>query len=307
MVASSTAAAAAPRSRIRESFGDRVFLIIVTTALSIVLFLVLYPLIYVVSSSFSSGHAVSTGKVWLLPVDPTLDGYRTVFAYPQIMTGFQNSAIYTFFGTLVNVTLTILLGYPLSRRDFYGRNVIMMALVVTLMFYGGLIPTYLTVRSVGILNTRLAMIFPQAMAVWYVIIARTFFQSTISDELVEASEIDGCSDFRFLGAVVLPLSKPIIAVLILMYAVGHWNAYFDALIYLHDTDLFPLQIILRNVLILNDSARATIRASEEIARQGLADILKFALIVVASIPVMVLYPFAQKHFVKGVMIGSLKG
>lgn len=303
MVANSAAA----RSSIRESFGDRVFLAGVTTALSIVLFLVLYPLIYVVSSSFSSGHAVSTGKVWLLPVDPTLDGYRTVFAYPQIMVGFQNSAIYTLFGTLVNVTMTILLGYPLSRRDFYGRNVIMMALVVTLMFYGGLIPTYLTVRSVGILNTRLAMILPQAVAVWFVIIARTFFQSTISDELVEAAEIDGCSDFRFLWAVVLPLSKPIIAVLILMYAVGHWNAYFDALIYLHNTDLFPLQIILRNVLILNDSARATIRASEEIARQGLADILKFALIVVASVPVMVLYPFAQKHFVKGVMIGSIKG
>ena len=304
---SHSVAAPQPRHRIRDSFGDRVFVIIVTTMLSIVLLLVLYPIIYVVSSSFSSGQAVSTGKVWLLPVDPTLAGYRTVFEYPQITLGFQNSAIYTVFGTLVNVSLTILMAYPLSRRDFYGRRLIMMVLVFTMMFNGGLIPLYLTVRGVGILNTRLAMVLPQAMAVWQVIIARTFFQTTIADELVEAAEIDGCSDFRFVGAVVLPLSKPIIAVLVLMYAVGHWNAYFDALVFLHRTELFPLQIILRNVLILNDAQRATIRASQDIARQGLADILKFALIVIASVPVMVLYPFAQKHFVKGVMIGSLKG
>ena len=203
--------------------------------------------------------------------------------------------------------MTILIAYPLSRRDFYGRKVIMMGLVFTMMFYGGLIPTYLTVRAVGILNTRLAMVLPQALAVWQVIIARTFFQSTIADELVEAADIDGCSDLGFVWSVVLPLSKPIIAVLVLLYAVGHWNAYFDALVYLHQTDLFPLQIILRNVLILNDATRATMRASEEIAREGLIDILKYAVIVIASVPVMILYPFAQKHFVKGVMIGSLKG
>ena len=154
----------------------------------------LYPLIYVISSSFSSGHAVTIGKVWLLPVEPTLHGYRTAFAYPQILRGFQNSAIYTAFGTLINVVMTILIAYPLSRRDFYGRKVIMMGLVFTMMFYGGLIPTYLTVRAVGILNTRLAMVVPQALAVWQVIIARTFFQSTIADELADAADIDGCSD-----------------------------------------------------------------------------------------------------------------
>ena len=300
-------AAPLPRTRIRGSFGDRVFLLIVTAALTIVLLLVLYPLIYVISSSFSSGRAVTTGRVWLLPVEPTLHGYRTAFQYPQIMRGFQNSVIYTTFGTLLNVAMTILIAYPLSRRDFYGRKVIMMALVFTMMFNGGLIPLYLTVRAVGILNTRLAMVLPQALAVWQVIIARTFFQSTIADELVEAAEIDGCSDIRFVWSVVLPLSKPVIAVLVLLYAVGHWNAYFDALVYLHRTELFPLQIILRNVLILNDATRATMRASEEIAREGLIDILKYAVIVIASVPVMILYPFAQKHFVKGVMIGSLKG
>ena len=302
-----SAAAPLPRTRIRESFGDRVFLVCVTVFLTLILITVLYPLIYVISSSFSSGRAVTTGKVWLLPVEPTLHGYRTAFAYPQILRGFQNSAIYTAFGTLINVAMTILIAYPLSRRDFYGRKVIMMALVFTMMFFGGLIPTYLTVRAVGILNTRLAMVLPQALAVWQVIIARTFFQSTIADELVEAADIDGCSDLGFVWSVVLPLSKPIIAVLVLLYAVNHWNAYFDALVYLHDTALFPLQIILRNVLILNDAARATMRASQEIAREGLVDILKYAVIVIASVPVMILYPFAQKHFVKGVMIGSLKG
>ena len=306
MVAES-AAAPLPRTRIRESLGDRVFLIFVTAFLTMILLVVLYPLIYVISSSFSSGRAVTTGKVWLLPVEPTLHGYRTALAYPQIVGGFQNSAIYTAFGTLINVAMTILIAYPLSRRDFYGRKVIMMALVFTMMFNGGLIPLYLTVRAVGILNTRLAMVLPQALAVWQVIIARTFFQSTIADELVEAADIDGCSDMHFVWSVVLPLSKPIVAVLVLLYAVGHWNAYFDALIYLHDSAMFPLQIILRNVLILNDAARATMRASQEIAREGLIDILKYAVIVIASVPVMILYPFAQKHFVKGVMIGSLKG
>ena len=195
--------------------------------------------------------------------------------------------------------MTILIAYPLSRRDFYGRKVIMMALVFTMMFFGGLIPTYLTVRAVGILNTRLAMVLPQALAVWQVIIARTFFQSTIADELVEAADIDGCSDLGFVWSVVLPLSKPIIAVLVLLYAVNHWNAYFDALVYLHDTALFPLQIILRNVLILNDAARAAMRASQEIAREGLIDILKYAVIVIASVPVMILYPFAQKALCQG--------
>jgi putative aldouronate transport system permease protein len=212
-VVTESAAAALPRIRIRESFGDRVFLIFVTAFLTIILLTVLYPLIYVISSSFSSGHAVTIGKVWLLPVEPTLHGYRTAFAYPQILRGFQNSAIYTAFGTLINVVMTILIAYPLSRRDFYGRKVIMMGLVFTMMFYGGLIPTYLTVRAVGILNTRLAMVVPQALAVWQVIIARTFFQSTIADELAEAADIDGCSDLGFVWSVVLPLSKPIIAVI----------------------------------------------------------------------------------------------
>ena len=295
------------KGTIRESAGDKAFLTFIYVMLSLILIVVLYPMIYVVSSSFSSSRAVAAGDVWLFPVEFTLLGYTTVFTHPNIMNGFLNSVFYTLFGTLTNVFLTILLGYPLSRRQFYGRKFIMMVLVFTLMFNGGLIPLYLTVKKVGLLNTRLALIIPQAVAVWQVIIARTFFAATIQDELAEAADIDGCSDFGFLWTIVLPLSKPIIAVLVLMYAVYHWNSYFDAMIYMSDDKKFPLQVILRNVLILNRARDMVMRASESIARQGLADLLKFSLIVVASVPVMILYPFAQKHFIKGVMIGSLKG
>ena len=295
------------RGTIREAAGDKAFLTFIYVMLSLILIVVLYPMIYVVSSSFSSSRAVAAGDVWLFPVEFTLLGYTTVFTHPNIMNGFLNSVFYTLFGTLTNVFLTILLAYPLSRRQFYGRKFIMMVLVFTLMFNGGLIPLYLTVKKVGLLNTRLALIIPQAVAVWQVIIARTFFAATIQDELAEAADIDGCSDFGFLWTIVLPLSKPIIAVLVLMYAVYHWNSYFDAMIYLSDDQKFPLQVILRNVLILNRARDMVMRASESIARQGLADLLKFSLIVVASVPVMILYPFAQKHFIKGVMIGSLKG
>ena len=295
------------RGKIREAAGDKAFLTFIYVMLSLILIVVLYPMIYVVSSSFSSSRAVAAGDVWLFPVEFTMLGYTTVFTHPNIINGFLNSAFYTFFGTLTNVFLTILLAYPLSRKQFYGRKFIMMVLVFTLMFNGGLIPLYLTVKKVGLLNTRLALIIPQAVAVWQVIIARTFFAATIQDELAEAADIDGCSDFGFLWTIVLPLSKPIIAVLVLMYAVYHWNSYFDAMIYLSDDKKFPLQVILRNVLILNRARDMVMRASESIARQGLADLLKFSLIVVASVPVMILYPFAQKHFIKGVMIGSLKG
>ena len=295
------------RGTIREAAGDKAFLTFIYVMLSLILIVVLYPMIYVVSSSFSSSRAVAAGDVWLFPVEFTLLGYTTVFTHPNIMNGFLNSVFYTLFGTLTNVFLTILLAYPLSRRQFYGRKFIMMVLVFTLMFNGGLIPLYLTVKKVGLLNTRLALIIPQAVAVWQVIIAITFFAAPIQDELAEAADIDGCSDFGFLWTIVLPLSKPIIAVLVLMYAVYHWNSYFDAMIYLSDDQKFPLQVILRNVLILNRARDMVMRASESIARQGLADLLKFSLIVVASVPVMILYPFAQKHFIKGVMIGSLKG
>jgi putative aldouronate transport system permease protein len=295
-------------SRIRESYGDRLFLLGVYTFLIVVTIVVLFPLIFIISSSFSSPQAVVSGKVWLLPVDFTLEGYKAVFRNPQIVFGYLNSLYYTVIGTAVNVALTVMLAYPLARKTFYGRNFIMVLLVVTMMFEGGLIPLYLVVKNLHILDTRWAMILPGAMAVFQVIVARTFFQTTIPEEIAEAAELDGCSDIRFITSMVIPLSKPILAVLTLMYAVGHWNAYFDALIFLKSPDLFPLQIVLRNILILNsiDPTMVT-NVDQMLAQQGLKDLLKYSLIVVASAPVLIIYPFVQKHFVKGVMIGSLKG
>lgn len=293
---------------IRESKGDRLFVAFVYLFLTLILVIVAVPLIYILSSSVSSPQAVTSGKVWLFPVDFTLDGYKAVFRNPQIGVGYLNSLFYTVVGTVVNVALTIMLGYPLAKKTLYGRSFFMVMLVITMMFDGGLIPYYLIVKDLHLLDTRWAMILPGAMGVFQVIVARTFFQTTIPDELSEAAELDGCSDIRFIFSIVLPLSKPIIAVMTLMYAVGHWNAYFDALIFLRSPDLFPLQIILRNILILNTvDASMMANVNQMQAQQGLKDLIKYSLIVVASAPVLIIYPFVQKHFVKGVMIGSLKG
>ncbi|WP_261301519.1 carbohydrate ABC transporter permease [Paenibacillus andongensis] len=293
---------------IRESKSDRLFLLGIYMLLTVVLIVVLFPLIFIISSSFSSPQAVVSGKVWLFPVEFTLEGYKAVFRNPQIVSGYMNSLIYAIAGTAVNVALTVMLAYPLARKTFYGRNLIMVLLVITMMFDGGLIPFYLVVKNLHLLDSRWAMILPGAMAVFQVIVARTFFQTTIPDEIAEAAELDGCSDIRFITSIVLPLSKPILAVLTLMYAVGHWNAYFDALIFLKSPNLFPLQIVLRNILILNTIDPTMVsKVDQMLAQQGLKDLLKYSLIVVASAPVLIIYPFVQKHFVKGVMIGSLKG
>lgn len=294
-------------TRIRESFGDGLFLAGVYFFLLIILLIVLYPLVYVISSSFSSPAAVSSGRVWLWPVDVSLRGYQVALGNPQIITGYANSLYYTFFGTLISVALTVLVAYPLSRRGLYGRGAIMIFITFTMIFYGGLIPTYLVVKNLGLLNTRWALLIPQAVAAWQVIITRTFFQVTIPDELAEAAELDGCSDLRFLWSIVLPLSKPILAVLVLMYAVGQWNAYFDALLYLKSADLQPLQLVLRSILILNATASGSMDAATMVERQQMADLLKYALIVVGSLPVLLIYPFAQRYFVRGMLIGSIKG
>lgn len=294
-------------TRIREAGNDRLFLFGVYTFLLVIFLLVLYPLVYVVSSSFSSPTAVSSGQVWLWPVDFSLRGYQVAFSNPQIITGYANSLYYTFFGTLISVIATVLVAYPLSRRGLYGRNALMLFITFTMIFSGGLIPTYLVVKNLGMLDTRWALIIPQAVAAWQVIIARTFFQVTIPEELAEAAALDGCTDLRFLWSVVLPLSKPIIAVLVLMYAVGQWNAYFDALLYLKSDELQPLQLVLRSILILNTTTSGSMEASVMIERQQMADLLKYSLIVVGSLPVLLIYPFAQRYFVRGMLIGSIKG
>jgi putative aldouronate transport system permease protein len=292
---------------IKESAGDKVFLIAIYAILSVVLIVVLYPLIYVLSSSFSSPSAVSSGSVWLWPVDFSLKGYKALLNTPQILTGYGNSLFYTSVGTIISVTLTVMIAYPLSRRSFFGRNGLMMLITFTLLFSGGLIPTYMVVKELGLIDTRWALLIPNAIWVWQVIIARSFFQNSIPEELLEASEIDGCSDLRFIWSVVIPLSKPILAVLVLMYAVGQWNSYFDGLIYLKSADKFPLQLILRSIIIQNNSGNTVADALKQVERQQLSDLLKYSLIVVATLPVLIIYPFVQRYFVQGMLVGSVKG
>jgi multiple sugar transport system permease protein/putative aldouronate transport system permease protein len=295
-------------NRIRETGIDRAFTITNYAILTMFLLVVLYPLIYVVSASFSDGAAVISGKVVLWPVDFSLVAYQKVFSYPYIWTGYGNSLFYAVVGTLVNVTMTLIAAYPLSRRDLWGKNVILGLFLFTLFFNGGLIPTYLLVKDLGLRNTRWALIIPQALSVWNLLIAITFMRTSIPHELLEAAQLDGCSDFRYFLRILLPLSTPLIAVLALFYAIGHWNQFFAALLYLTNKDLFPLQIILRDILI---SSNVDLSMVEDIksmaAREALRELLKYALIVVASVPVLIIYPFAQRYFVKGIMLGSVKG
>lgn len=293
--------------RIREPRTDRIFLFCVYLLLTVFLVVVLLPLLYIVASSFSSPEAVSAGRVLFWPVDFSLRGYNAVFQNPQVVQGYLNSLFYTVVGTIVSVTMTIAIAYPMSRRTLVGRNVVMTAILFTMLFTGGLIPTYLVVQSAGLLDTRWALIIPQAVGVWQVIIARTYLRSAIPDELVEAAQLDGCGDLRFLWSVVIPLAKPMIAVVALMYAIMQWNSYFDALIYLKSPDLFPLQLVLRNILILNTTGGGAVDASVVLQRQQLADLLKYSLIVVASVPVLLIYPFVARYFTKGIMVGAVKG
>ena len=294
-------------NKVNESAVDRIFMFFNGSILVLITFVILLPLIFIVSASFSSSEAVIAGRVTLWPVDFSLLGYETIFEHKKVWDGFGNSLFYTVFGTLFNVVMTIIAAYPLSREDLVGRRVITIAFIFTMLFSGGLIPTYMVVRDLGLLNTRAAMILPTGIGIFNLLITITFFRTTIPPELIEAARIDGASDFRTFGSIVLPLSRPIIAVLVLFYAVNHWNSYFQALIYLKDQELFPLQIVLREILIQNSiDASLLIDVEDLIAREGLKELLKYSLIVVASVPVLILYPFVQRHFVKGMMIGSVK-
>ncbi|MGO4494810.1 carbohydrate ABC transporter permease [Paenibacillus sp. 2RAB27] len=295
-------------TRIQEPRGDQVFNIFNYTMLCLFTLSVLYPLIYVLSASLSSTTAVISGKVWLWPVDISFLGYEAVFKDNRIWVGFANSMYYAVVGTIFNVIMTLIAAYPLSRKDFYIRKAVMALFVFTMLFSGGLIPNYLLIKELGLIDTRWALIIPGVMSVMSVIIARTYFQTTIPDELLEAALLDGCSDTQFLIKIVVPLSGPIIAVLSLFYAVGHWNTYFAALLYLKSPDLFPLQIILRDVLVKNTFDEEVITDVVGTAqREGMRELLKYSLIVISTIPVLLVYPFIQRHFVKGMMIGSLKG
>jgi multiple sugar transport system permease protein/putative aldouronate transport system permease protein len=307
-MATTSALKAQPSTHIHETGFDLAFTIINTIFLILFLIIVLYPLLYVVSASFSDPNAVAAGKVWLWPVKFTTKAYVRIFEYKSVWSGYANSLFYATVGTLVNVTVTILAAYPLSRKDLFGKNVIMFLFVFSMMFSGGLIPYYMVVNSVGLYNTRWAIIIPSALSVWNMIITITFFRSSLPQELLEAAQLDGCSDIQYLLQIVIPLSAPIIAVLCLFYAVGHWNEYFSALIFLANKDLFPLQLILRDILVANTIDPGLLEDAKTMAaKAGLRDLLKFALIVVSSVPVLMIYPFVQKYFVKGLMIGAIKG
>lgn len=271
---------------------------------TITLVIVLYPLVFVLSASFSDPGKVADGSIWLLPQGLTLEPYRKVFENESIWTGYANTLFYAGAGTLVNIALTVMAAYPLSRKDLPGRQIFMFLITFTMFFSGGLIPTFLLVKSLGMINTAWAMIVPGAIATYNLIVMRTFFQTSIPVELQESAWLDGCSNIRLLIGIVLPLSKPIIAVMVLFYGVGHWNAWFNALIYLKDEHLYPLQLVLREILILNQSDDIGVGMSERVL---MSESIKYSVIMVSSVPVLLIYPFIQKYFVQGVMIGSIKG
>lgn len=291
-----------------KTTADFVFDIVNYTLITLIAFSVLYVLIYVVSASLSDPDAIYQGKVWLLPKGFTLEGYKRVFRDDNIWRGYLNSIIYTTLGTTISMILTLSSAYALSRTDLPGHGFITAFLMFTMFFSGGMIPSYLVIKSLGMLDTIWAIIVPGAVSMSNVIIARTHFATGIPQELLEAAQIDGCSNVRYFFEVALPLSKSVIAVLVLYYAVGKWNEYFNALIYLNDHKKYPLQLILREILIQSQASDAMagdlVEANEALR---IAEIIKYALIVVASLPMLIIYPFIQKHFVKGVMIGSVKG
>lgn len=294
-------------SGLAQSKGDKTFDIVVNCLVVLAAVVTLYPMYYVVLSSISSPNAIITGKSLLVPVDVSFASYRYVFADTRIWRGYGNTLFYTFFQTILGTVIIICAGYALSRKDLVGRNLIMKLTVFTMYFQGGLVPTYLVVKNLGLTDTRAIMIILGAFSTFNLIVARTFFMSKIPDDLWEAAQLDGCGNGRFFVSVVLPLSKEIVAVIVLYIAVGSWNSFFNALIYLSNQKLYPLQIILREVLLAGQTIQSDVDAADIAEMQRLAATIKYAVMVISTLPIMALYPFVQKYFVKGVMMGSIKG
>lgn len=296
------------KAKVRDPLDDKIFYVAVYIILGLLTLITLYPLIYIVSASFSDPYAVLAGRVFLTPVGFSLEGYKRIFANDRVLTGFANSIFYTVIGTVINIVMTVLAAYPLSRKELKGGNLVMMLFSFTMIFNAGMIPNYILMRDLNLLNTRLVMLLPGAISAYNMIIARTFFQTNIPRELLEAAQMDGCSDARFLISVVLPLSKAILAVLMMFYCTVHWNSYFNAFLYLSNDQLYPLQIVLRDILIQAQTAASDVSDAENALEiQGLAESMKYSLMIVSTIPMMIIYPFAQKYSTQGVMIGSIKG
>lgn len=292
----------------KPTMGDRVFVSSVYIILVILGLIFLIPMLNVTVSSFSSPKAVGAGKVSIFPIGFNVEAYKMVFANNKIVIGFTNTIIYTFFGTLLNIVITVLAAYPMSREDFAAKNIIMKIFTFTMYFSGGIIPTYLLYKNIGFINSRLVMIVPGALSVYNMIVMRTFLQTNLPNEILEAAQIDGCSDFKFLSRFVVPLSMPIIAVIIMFYAIGHWNSYFDAYVYLSDESKYPLSIFIQTILGGLVTKGETVKNYEAAAQQEqYKDIVQYALIIVTCLPVWICCPFMQKYFVQGVMVGSVKG
>lgn len=293
-----------------KSRGDIIFETIVVIILALLTLIILYPLYFVVIASFSDAKLVVAGEVWWYPKGITLENYMQCFTNGDLMLGYRNAFIILILGTATNLFLTILCAYPLSRHDLWGRNGIMIYCTIPMFFGGGLIPTYLMVtQTLGLKNSWWAVILVAGIATYNMIIMRTFFMTSIPFELQEAAQIDGCTPIGILLRIILPLSIPVICVIGLYYGVTHWNSYFSALVYLPDKNKWPLQLFLRQILVNNDiSAVDGGASSDEMARRAMrAETIKYSIVILASIPMLIIYPFVQRYFVKGVMIGSVKG
>ena len=290
-----------------RSRGDRVFQAAVYAIIVLIAVFTLYPLVYSLSASVSEPREILNGHVWLYPVNITTNAYQRVFRSADIQSGYLNTIIYAVAGTALNLLMTIAAAYPLSMKDMKGRNFITIMITFTMFFSGGMIPLYLIIRNLGMINTVWAVVLPGAISVHNLIIAKSFFSSSIPFELQESAFVDGCSNIRTLLTIIIPLSAPILAVLTMYYGVAHWNAYFNAMMYLSDSKKFPLQIALREILMTNSIADATDTTMNSVDQILLYEGLKYAVVIVASLPVMCLYPFLQRYFVKGTMIGAVKG
>lgn len=286
---------------------DLAFNIVLYAICIIILLIVVYPLYFIVIASFSNPTEVANGKVWLWPSQFTVDGYKEILRHAEIWVGYRNTIFYAVAGTLIGLAVNIPAAYALSRRDLVGRKVITFYFIFTMFFNGGLIPTYFTIRDFGLYNSFWVMVLPFSVVVYHIIIARTFFDSSLPQGLLDAAQIDGCSNLRFFFQIALPLSKAVLAVIALYTAVAQWNAYFNALVYIKDDGLKPLQLIVRNILIHNQSIAGTGDGLAAQEARRLSELMKYAVIIVTTVPIMCVYPFVQKYFSKGVMIGAIKG
>ena len=288
--------------------SDKSFNVLLTVLATVWLLIVAYPCIYIISSSFSSGNAVSSGRVLLWPVEACVTGYELVFKYKMIWTGYANTILYAGLGTLLHLAFTVCGAYPLSRRVYQGKSLVQIFLTVSMLFGGGLIPTYILVSSLHLDNTRTWMIINGAVGISHIIIMRTFFQSNIPEELLESAKMDGISDTGYLFKIVLPLSKASISVIMLYALVGKWNSYFTPMIYLRERSLYPLQMVVREILSRDKVDVSNVTDAEILEKFSAAsDLMKYSLIIVSTLPMLILYPCLQKFFQKGVMVGSLKG